>query len=106
MEWALAATRYIDQAMHWSGLSDGLGAVRPANAPDWYQRGFSAATSGTRRIGRAMCREGINAGHVCDGVGSRHSSQAGSDGRREKDEKLTLHMTPNSFTCEAAYAHH
>jgi len=34
---------------------------------------------------------------ICGGVGSRHSSQAGSEGRREKDEKLTLHVTPNSF---------
>jgi len=62
---------------------------------------FGAKSSHERKLkwlpGLAMCREGISAGHVCDGVGSRHSSQAGSDSRREKDEKLTLHMTPNSF---------
>jgi len=50
-----------------------------------------------RRTDTAVRREGNRAGHVCGGVGSRHSSQASSEGRREKDEKLTLHRTPNSF---------
>jgi len=50
-----------------------------------------------RRADTAVRREGISEGHGCGGVGSRHSSQAGSEGRKEKDEKLTLHKTPNSF---------
>ena len=34
-----------------------------------------------------------NLSHGCGEMGSRHSSRAGSRDRREKDEKLTLHMT-------------
>jgi len=87
-----------------SGISNGQGVVhkrQPAHwigsAPGRFKRWLRAAPSGTQRTDRAVRREGISEWHVCDGVGSRRSSQAGSEGRREKDEKLTLHLTPNSF---------